>query len=680
LSPLLRSVFVRLPDFSEDFVEKLPASPTIRFTSPVAKRGLGARRSWFTVVFCVALCLIGFSASASAEDTAYYINNQAGSNCSDGGPHSKAQPWCSFAPANKIRSFLPGDRILLARGGSWNQELSLTGRGRAMEPIRLDAYGTGANPKILRNQATSDICVLLTDASYWKISNLEVGRASVGILLHYTQLFNNGITISNIDAHDNKGIWGGYSTEYPTQRHVLDPFASSLNINLSSGILFNAASNLTYTSSQYVLKGVTVSGVRGTNNLDSVAFDAETNTSDNQDGHNAFQDVQLKGLILSSDNGNAAKAYEAAGLGCSDSLRLLGMTNVTVMNSVLFDEAGCHTPTGTAAVILGRVSQVKFVNNIILGVPATDSPDETGIDFEWSEDHVNLQANLFAGNAGPGVEILNIHGGDHSSDLDFDGNTFAQNAHSHQPGATSVWEDNNGGGFGKPAGKVRNNLFFEPHGKFFAGKSIGSVAEVNNVSTTIAANYAAEQFSATQGKNQWRYMYEASGSTWTEMPRYAAGDNNGAWETSASQFVSAFNMAPGSCAGSCEASGVARVWVAPHAGTISIRGRVLKADEQRGTGVPASINLVSGNNETQIWPNAGTRKLVGSMEPAGYETAVDNVSVNAGDMIRFEVHAIGDSANDTVSWTPSIGYVPGDREVAGSSGAAAGARLIQTRH
>ena len=176
--------------------------------------------------------------------------------------------------------------------------------------------------------------------------------------MHYTQLFNNGITISNIDAHDNKGIWGGYSTEYPVSRHVLDPFASSLNINLSSGILFNVASYLKYTSSQYVLKDVLVSDVRGANNLDSVAFDAESNTTDNRDGHNAFQNVVLNGLILSSDDGNASKVYKAAGLGCSDSLRLLGMTNVTVMNSVLFEEAACHTPSGTAAVILGRISQV----------------------------------------------------------------------------------------------------------------------------------------------------------------------------------------------------------------------------------------------------------------------------------------------------------------------------------
>ena len=87
-----------------------------------------------------------------------------------------------------------------------------------------------------------------------------------------------------------------------------DPFASSLNINLSSGILFNVASYLTYWNSQYVLRDVTVSDVQGTNNLDSVAFDAEADTIDNQDGHNAFQNVTLKGMILSSDNGNTAKA------------------------------------------------------------------------------------------------------------------------------------------------------------------------------------------------------------------------------------------------------------------------------------------------------------------------------------------------------------------------------------
>ena len=600
---------------------------------------------------------MAFGTPARADGTAFYINNQASSNCSDDGPHTAAQPWCTFGPANRIKTFAPGDEILLARGSSWNQELSLTGRGTASEPITLAAYGKGPKPKILRNQEVSDICVLLTDANFWKISDLEVGRASVGILLHYTQLFNNGIAISNIDVHDNKGIWAGHSTGYPTSRRVRDPFAVSLNINLSSGILFNVASYLKYTSSQYVLKDVSVTDVRGANNLDSVAFDAETDTIDRGDGHNAFQNVVLNGLILSGDDGNASKEYADAGLGCSDSLRLLGMTNVTVMNSVLLNEAACHTATGTAAVILGRVSQVNFVNNVIFGVPATDSPDEAGIDLEWSEDHVAVQGNFFAANAGPAVEILNIHNHDHSSDIALEGNTFAQNAHSHQAGAASVWEDNKGRGCASPAGKIRNNLYFEEHGKFLEGKSIAAISDENNILTDTAANYAAVQFSATQGKNQWRYMYETPESTWKEMSYYSASDNNGAWKVGEGQFVSAFNMALAKCTGPCNGGGVARVWVVPHAGTVSIRGHVLKSNGQGGEGMTAAVNLVSGRNVKQIWPSQGAGQMIASDDQVGYATDVDDVQVSAGDVLRFEVRVDGATPNQSVSWTPSVGYV-----------------------
>ena len=70
---------------------------------------------------------------------------------------------------------------------------------------------------------------------------------------------------------------------------------------------------------------------------------------------------------------------------------------------------------------------------------------------------------------------------------------------------------------------------------------------VNNVQTTLTANFAAEQFSATQGKNQWRYRYEIGEAMWADMPRYSASDNNGAWEASEGQYFSAFNMAPARC-------------------------------------------------------------------------------------------------------------------------------------
>jgi hypothetical protein len=616
----------------------------------------GRKRNGLIAAWIVLIGLMG-SASLASAATTYYINNRSDSNCDDGGPHSIAQPWCTFSPANKIKTFAPGDQILLARGGAWNQQLTITGHGTATEPITLGAYGLGPDPKILRNQAIGDICVLLMDANYWDISDLEVGRASVGILLHYTQIFNQGIKISHIYAHDNKGIWGGYSPDYPVHRKVLDPFASSLNINLSSGILFNIASYLTFSSSQYVLKGVTVSDVRGANNVDSLAFDAETNTIDNQDGHTAFQDVVMNGLFFASDNGHAGAVYQRAGLGCSDALRLLGMTNVTLMNSILLDEAGCRTPTGTAALILGRVSKVRIVNNIFFGVPHSGSPDETAIDFEWAESEVNLHANLFASNAGPAVEILNIHLGDHTSAIDFSSNTFAQNAHSHRPGAASVWEDSKGRGYGVPSGKIRNNLFFEQHGPFFAGKNIAQVANVNQRQTASVANYAAEFFSPVQGKNQWRYLYQSGDSTWIALPQYSATLQHGAWMKSEAQYVSAFNLLPASCSRDCTTGGVARAWVAPRSGTISIRGRVLMPDGADGNGAQASINLVSSRGVMQIWPAEGGRQSIAPTDDAGIGTDVDSIRVAQGDVVRFEVRANGDNAHDAVSWTPSIGYL-----------------------
>jgi hypothetical protein len=608
-----------------------------------------------------AIGFIAVSVPAFANGTQYFINNQPGSNCNDAGLHSQAQPWCSFAPINRVKILSPGDQILLARGGAWDEQMTLTGSGTSTQPIMLGAYGTGAKPKILRDQATSDIGVLLTDVSNWNIEHLEVGNASVGILLHYTEMFHEGIAIDDIYAHDNKGIWSGYSREFPVWEGTKDPFAATLNINLSSGILFNIASNLTFSSAAYVLKGISVSNIRGAHNLDSVAFDAEVNTTDGEDGHNAFQNVVLNGLILTDDDGHAASEYQAAGLGCSDSLRLLGMINVTLLDSVLYDEAACYTPWGTAAVLVGRVQNLNLTNNILFGVPATGSPDETGIDLEFSESQINLFANFFAENAGPGIEILNIHQADHTTGVNLIDNSFLNNAQSLS-GAASIWEVGGGSDDAVPSGLIESSLYSEPEGPFFEGNEGDSIAQLNNVASSSFPNYAAEQFSATQGLNNWRYMYQTPTSVWGELPHYSPSDYNGAWEVSPAQYVSAFALAPASCGSRCSGGGVARVWVAPRDGNVDIRGRVLKSDARGGDGVLAQINLVSGQNLTRLWPAPyGRGQFIAGTDQVGYATDLSGISVRAGDMIRFEVNAIGQNLYDTVSWTPSIAYVSAPR-------------------
>src|ERR1019366_3691876 len=86
-----------------------------------------------------ALGSISLSVPAFAAGTKYYINNQPGSNCRDGGTHSMTQPWCTFTPINKIGKFSPGDQILLASGSTWNQQMTLTGSGTSNQPITLSS-------------------------------------------------------------------------------------------------------------------------------------------------------------------------------------------------------------------------------------------------------------------------------------------------------------------------------------------------------------------------------------------------------------------------------------------------------------------------------------------------------------------------------------------------------------
>jgi hypothetical protein len=51
-----------------------------------------------------------------------------------------------------------------------------------------------------------------------------------------------------------------------------------------------------------------------------------------------------------------------------------------------------------------------FTNNIFINIPNTGSNDQTAVDFETRNEATNFKNNYMAGNAGPGIEFLTIHG------------------------------------------------------------------------------------------------------------------------------------------------------------------------------------------------------------------------------------------------------------------------------
>ncbi|WNR46001.1 carbohydrate binding domain-containing protein [Paenibacillus roseipurpureus] len=142
-----------------------------------------------------AACMLAFGlmmmisvAQAYAAD--YYVNSVGGNNSNNGTSSSSA--WADFTNVNS-RTFNPGDRILLARGGSWNGMLHPLGSGNSTSPIIIDAYGSGASPFVNANGAISG--VFLQNQQYWEINNLEVINN-----VRATNGKRRGIYVENLDG------------------------------------------------------------------------------------------------------------------------------------------------------------------------------------------------------------------------------------------------------------------------------------------------------------------------------------------------------------------------------------------------------------------------------------------------------------------------------------------------
>ncbi len=87
------------------------------------------------------------------QSAVFYVSN-SGNDAADG--QSEAAAWKSIDRVNQ-EHFIPGDRILFQRGGTWeNQTLQPQGSGSASAKITLGSYGTGDYPKIAANGKMND--------------------------------------------------------------------------------------------------------------------------------------------------------------------------------------------------------------------------------------------------------------------------------------------------------------------------------------------------------------------------------------------------------------------------------------------------------------------------------------------------------------------------------------------
>jgi len=90
----------------------------------------------------IAAAMLGVCLNAGA--TSYYVSN-GGADGNNG--TSAGTAWRTLAHVN-AQTFNPGDTIYLQRGGIWREPLIPPSSGTSGNPIKFDAYGSGAAPVI----------------------------------------------------------------------------------------------------------------------------------------------------------------------------------------------------------------------------------------------------------------------------------------------------------------------------------------------------------------------------------------------------------------------------------------------------------------------------------------------------------------------------------------------------
>jgi hypothetical protein len=150
-------------------------------------------------------------------------------------------------------------------------------------------------------------------------------------------------------------------------------------------------------------------------------------------------------------------------------------------------------------------------------------------------------------------------------------------------------------------------------------------------------------FSAMQGANQWRYEESVEGTGFREL-NWDKDGYEGRWMGSGLAKIGRIWMQPGA------KSDVARTFVAPAKGVVSISGEIRK-DPSAMNGRAAAARIL--HNDRQIWPASGWAEIAPEYAKS-LPYRIENVPVAAGDRVRFVLKHNGINAPDPVVWDPMV--------------------------
>lgn len=322
---------------------------------------------------------------------------------SQNGEGSINNPFKNFDAINEM-NLLPEDRIYLKRGSVWNQQLIINCCGNSSGYIEVGAYGDAAMPRphIRLNGDITERCIRINNASYFKISSIEVSNAGAGIVFFYDHSYHNEwVYVDDIIAHEFYGIydargefgsnpaWQSYST-YDLDR-----------VGFSYGIGFTGRED-TENNQTRVLSYIRLTNCEIYKSGAGIALDwcDHTNADHTMAGPNKFYDVVCDNLYL-HDNDVPEVSLTSMFMQCC--------TNAIIRNTII--DRGCyHAPWGSAAIHLQYTRNVIFQNVTIKNIPLSTCNDNGGIDFETDNEDTVIDSCRFENIPGAGVMFLANNG------------------------------------------------------------------------------------------------------------------------------------------------------------------------------------------------------------------------------------------------------------------------------
>lgn len=417
----------------------------------------------------------------------FYISSSVGSDSSDG--FSASTPFKDFASLAPYLPLMPGERILLRAGDTFADELNIRGKGEAGNVVELSSYGEGPNPVIRRQDLTSDVGVVWNNASYARISNIDVEHSKIGIYLRYeyTDVGSRDVAIEDCNFRDQSD---------PT----LEPADHNYEFAWSDAIFVGGQA---WQQAEFAtrLENLTIRNVTSINaaHLFGTAW--------------YFPGVyrsRLRNLIIEDcvAINNLAGAFQ-----------LFGVDGGHIKRVRSVGGGGQDTWSGTTLGFMQNSQNFLIEDNEFSYIGRAQSADGTGMDFEGDTHNVTFRKNVIHHNAGSALLILSTGG--RNTNLVIEDNTFYNNA---QDPWNSEINSEIQGSFDNHTGIIRNNgiyrgstniNFLAPNSNWSGFNIAGNrQLEYSNVRTrdTWWDFNVAGDFDGWSGFNQWTSAGVAGGA------------------------------------------------------------------------------------------------------------------------------------------------------------------------